>query len=100
MYRSLIILMATIMISGAANADSEQESKPERGHRGPPAEALEACASSVQGDPCSFEGRRGEQLDGTCEAPDDKPLACRPEGAPPKRHLERQQGDGDQEIAG
>ena len=99
MYRSLITLIATIIISGAASADSERAHRTDGEHRGPPAEALEACSSSVQGDPCSFEGRRGEQLDGTCEAPDDKPLACRPEGAPPERHLERTRAGDDEEIA-
>lgn len=88
MYRSLIALFATLLIAGAAYADSEQDNKPRRDHRGPPEVALEACSNSVQGDPCSFEGRRGDALQGTCEAPDDKPLACRPEGGPPKRHAE------------
>lgn len=86
MYRSLIPLMATMMIIGTASAESDDENKPRREHRGPPEAALEACSTSVQGDPCSFEGRRGDTLEGTCEAPDDKPLACRPEGGPPKKH--------------
>jgi hypothetical protein len=90
MNRSLIALSATLFLVGAANAESDQENKPRREHRGPPEVALEACSTSVQGDPCSFEGRRGDTLEGTCEAPDDKPLACRPEGNPPKRQLERE----------
>lgn len=90
MNRSLIALSATLFLVGAAYADSDQESEPRRDHRGPPEAALEACSTLVQGDPCSFEGRRGDALEGTCEAPDDKPLACRPEGGPPKKHLERE----------
>lgn len=93
MNRSLIALSATLFLIGAAYAESDQENKPRRDHRGPPEAALEACSTLVQGDPCSFEGRRGDALEGTCEAPDDKPLACRPEGGPPERHLERKQQD-------
>lgn len=83
---SLIALFAALLFAGIAYADSDDERKPRGERRGPPAAALEACASSVQSDPCSFEGRDGETLDGTCEAPADKPLACRPEGGPPKMH--------------
>lgn len=49
-----------------------------KGRRGPPAEAVTACEGASAGDACRFEGRRGEMA-GTCFAPDDKPLACRPE---------------------
>ena len=90
MNHSLIALIATTLLVGTAYAESDDENKPRREHRGPPEAALEVCASSVQGDSCSFEGRRGDALEGTCEAPDDKPLACRPEGNPPKRQLERE----------
>jgi hypothetical protein len=86
MYRNLIALFATLLIAGAAYAESDQENQPRRGHRGPPEVALEACSNSVQGDPCSFEGRRGNTVEGTCEAPDEKPLACKPEGGPPQKH--------------
>ncbi len=89
MYRSLIALTTIVLISGAAHAEPDENDNSRREHRGPPAEALEACANAVQGDPCSFEGQRGESLDGNCEAPNDKPLACRPEGPPPGNQLER-----------
>lgn len=88
MHRNLIALIATMTIAAAARAEPERENKPRREHRGPPAAALEACSTAVQGDPCSFEGRRGNAVEGTCEAPDDKPLACRPEGGPPREQLE------------
>lgn len=90
MNHSLITLIATLLLAGTAYAESDQDNKSSREHRGPPEAALEACSTLVQGDPCSFEGRRGDTLEGTCEAPDDKPLACRPEGGPPKNHLERE----------
>ena len=90
MNRSLIALSAMLFLVGTAYAESDQENNQRREHRGPPEAALEACSSSVQGDPCSFEGRRGDALEGTCDAPDDKPLACRPEGGPPTRQLERE----------
>ena len=86
----LTTLIATLLLVGTAHAESDQENKERREHRGPPEVAMESCSSSVQGDPCSFEGRRGDTMEGTCEGVDDKPLACRPEGAPPKRQLERE----------
>ncbi len=90
MNHSLITLITTLLLVSTAYAESDQENNPRREHRGPPEAALEACSSSVQGDPCSFEGRRGDTMEGTCEGSDDKPLACRPEGGPPKRQLERE----------
>lgn len=50
------------------------------GHRGPPPkEALAACTSSKTGDSCSFTGKRG-LISGTCQAPQGKPLGCKPSG--------------------
>jgi hypothetical protein len=90
MYRSLIALTATIFIVGTAFAESDQENKPRREHRGPPEAAFEACSNSVQGDPCSFEGRRSDTVEGNCDTPpEEQILACKPEGGPPKRQLER-----------
>jgi len=80
MTRLITALLATALITGTAYAQDDTDNKRKMGHRGPPEAALEACESSVQGDPCSFEGRGDEMVEGTCEAPDDKPLACRPEG--------------------
>ena len=90
MYQNLIALVAIVLLASTAYAESEEKGESHRDHRGPPEVALEACSNSVQGDPCSFEGRRGEPLEGSCEAPSDKPLACRPEGAPPEQKLERE----------
>lgn len=90
MNRSLIALTAGLLLAGAAYADSDQQERSRGEHRGPPEVALQACAAAVQGDACSFEGRGGEQLQGTCFAPEDKPLACKPEGGRPDRGSERQ----------
>jgi hypothetical protein len=89
MHHSLIALIATVLVAAVAYAEPDEDTKPNRGHRGPPEAALEVCSSSVQGDPCSFEGRRGDSLSGNCEAHDDEALACRPEGGPPRNQLER-----------
>lgn len=52
------------------------------GRHGPPPEAIEACASASEGDNCSFTGREGETLQGTCETARDEQLVCAPENAP------------------
>ena len=56
------------------------------GMGGPPPEALDACRGKSAGASCSFTGRRGEPLNGSCfSPPDGAALACRPEGGPPKK---------------
>lgn len=50
-------------------------------HRTPPPEALAACKSLAAGAACSFTSPRGSE-DGTCFAPEGKPLACRPKNGP------------------
>lgn len=47
----------------------------------PPAEALDACKSASSGKDCSFSSPQGT-VKGTCWAPEGKPLACKPKGAP------------------
>ena len=51
-----------------------------RERRGPPPEALEACASLNLDQACSFTSPHGE-VSGTCIVPknDDSALACKPE---------------------
>jgi hypothetical protein len=51
--------------------------------RRPPPEALEACKSLAAGKACSFASPRGGTVQGSCWAPEGKPLACRPKDAPP-----------------
>ena len=74
--------IAIVALSASANADNDGR---ERARRGPPPEALEACASGATGDICSFAGRRGETVSGTCEARHSDELVCFPEGGPPQR---------------
>ncbi len=53
-------------------------------HHRPPKEAVEACKGKADNAACSFTGRNGENLTGTCGAPPSSegnhPLACRPAG--------------------
>lgn len=46
-------------------------------HRTPPPEALAACKTLQAGQSCSFTSPRGAEQ-GSCFAPEGKPLACRP----------------------
>ena len=80
MYRQTLALIAVVFVAGAAHAQSDERNESRRDHQGPPEAALQACSNSLQGDPCSFAGRHGDPVEGSCEAPDDRPLACRPEG--------------------
>jgi hypothetical protein len=50
---------------------------PRGGHRPPPPEALAACKALKDGQACTFTGPRAT-INGTCFAPEGKPLACRP----------------------
>lgn len=52
------------------------------GHRGPPPEAIEACAELAEQDTCTFT-HRDQTLTGVCmPGPrEDLPLACRPDDA-------------------
>ena len=63
---------------------SGQQGRSDAGSGGlkrPPKEAVMACQSLSAGDSCSFEGRQGKSLDGTCFTPESsKPLACKPAG--------------------
>ena len=87
MFRSIIAAVTLIALSYAEYSWAEDPKKPAYEHRGPPPIALEACASANEGDVCSFVGRRGETLEGTCEIAPDEILACRPVGGPPKHDM-------------
>ena len=73
----LFAILNPISHSFAADDDSRGQGN---GRRGPPQEALEACASGSAGDACSFTGRNNQQMSGTCFAPQEKKLACKPAG--------------------
>ena len=47
----------------------------------PPPEALAVCQALSSGTACSFTSPHGA-VTGTCWAPEGKPLACKPKGAP------------------
>lgn len=54
-----------------------------KGKDRPPREAMEACAKQSAKTACSFAGRDGAQISGTCLSPkSDLPLACVPAQMP------------------
>ena len=74
--------LAFLALNGVAVAEAGDGQR-HGGRHGPPAVAMEACAAAVQGDACSFVGREGETVSGSCEIPRDEQLVCSPEGGPP-----------------
>jgi len=76
----LLILATTLGVLLSTMAMAERPAGP--GRKGPPPEAVEACASASVRDSCNFSGRRGENLQGTCETVRDEQLVCLPENAP------------------
>jgi len=70
-----LITRTGFLLAGLALLSSPTMACAER--RGPPPEALEACASAGTGEQCSFEGRRGT-VTGTCENRRDD-MVCVPE---------------------
>lgn len=51
--------------------------------QGPSPEMFKACIRKSLGDACSAMGPQDRKISGTCFAPQDRPLACRPSGIPP-----------------
>ena len=90
MQTQLTALALLLVIASAAPAADLNGEGQQRENRRPPRVAVEACAAAVQGDYCSFEGREGELVEGSCEAPGDRPLACRPAKPPRDDFAERQ----------
>lgn len=87
--KHLLIIGITLvaLCTHTAMAQYDDNGQGRRGHRGPPQVALDACASATEGDSCSFTGRRGEIVEGTCEIKRNDQMVCFPEGGPP--HLRR-----------
>ncbi len=83
----------------APNADSNPNplNQPQQGTRqGPPQEALDACATSAQGAACSFTGRNGNTIDGSCVTPPNtSELACAPQGMIPQQNGQMANGGTD-----
>ena len=80
---ALPIILASYLTSTIADAQPDQQSG-ER--RGPPQQAIEACAGQSEGASCAFSGHRGD-VAGTCIVPPGGQdlLACAPEGGPPQQ---------------
>ncbi|HUL95051.1 MAG TPA: hypothetical protein VLT89_03510 [Usitatibacter sp.] len=94
---SLLALGAQAQMQGAGQGGPGMQGGPGGGpHHGPPPEAIEACSGKTSGATCSFMGREGHQVSGTCFSPPPKgdgssgakpadapkgppPMACRPE---------------------
>ncbi len=81
-------VLLTLAISSIALAmDDRGEDREQRGRK-PPGVAIDACLEAAEAGACSFEGRRGEQLSGTCELIQEQ-LACVPEGHRRDRRADR-----------
>lgn len=76
-----VFLITIILASARTDAEEEKSEEEKR----PPREAVEACETASEGDACSFSGREGENVSGSCAAPPERPLACRPDHPPPRR---------------
>ena len=75
------IAVAAFAQSGGGRGGPQGQGGESRG--GQPTEAmLEACSAKVSGESCSSTGADGESISGTCRGPEDRPLACVPEGGP------------------
>ena len=69
-----------LLVSLSVHADFSHSSSKEGGERrGPPKEAVSACEGEKSGATCSFSGREGREVAGSCWAPNESlPLACKP----------------------
>ncbi len=77
----VLLSLALVCLSAGAMAQGPSGGGNGGPPAGAPAEALTACKTAKSGDACSFTGQRGA-VSGTCQAPEGRPLACRPKGAP------------------
>lgn len=73
MWAGAMTLMVWPFAAQAADPRPPQQSK----RAGPPAQAMQACASLNVGQACSFDDQ-SRKVNGSCWAPEGKPLACRP----------------------
>lgn len=72
----IVLVGLTVAVSALARPEGG-----ERGQRGAPPEAIEACVDKTVDQVCEFDGRRGS-VTGVCFSPreDSSQLACKPEG--------------------
>lgn len=68
-----VFLITALVFSGTIFA------QPRGGDRVPPENAISVCEGKADQSSCTMEGRRGDQLSGTCEnTPDGAYFACKP----------------------
>ncbi len=71
------LMSSLILTSFLLNTSYAEDSSGKK--RRPPREAVEACQSSDVGASCSFSGRDGESVSGTCAQKDSsRPPVCKP----------------------
>ena len=80
-FNIVILCAAFTLLTGNALAQQDNQ---KRGNT-PPPEAIKACEGKSEGDTVSFEGRRGETLEGICTMIDDQLVAAPPKGQRPTR---------------
>lgn len=71
-----IIIAIALSIFGATQIEAQRN--PDRARQGPTKEMIKACKAKQEGDICSAKGRNGNEITGTCFAPPNRSLACRP----------------------
>lgn len=83
---------------GQAPANNQQSSA---NNQGAPQAAVDACASSTQGDACSFTQQNGNTINGSCiTPPNSSELACAPQGMAGQAPANGQVPDGGQDAQG
>jgi len=68
--------------AAGADASAPLACKPDPSQFGPPQAAIDACASLAASAACTFSGREGQEVTGTCQQKpgDDTTLVCLPAG--------------------
>ena len=80
--KSKAIILGVSLALLSMGAFAQKEDGKQRGERrGPPAEAVEACAALSTDQACSFIGRRDKDVSGMCviNKNDESQLVCKPE---------------------
>jgi hypothetical protein len=70
---TFLLAVAALLCSTTVFAQTQGGPPPDQANgdhpHGPPPEAIAACSGKASGATCSFVGRQGEQLTGTCFSP-------------------------------
>jgi hypothetical protein len=91
-----LLLLAITAGPALAGNPQEQQGDGQRPHGPPPQVAIDACAKLSEGAACSFTGRRGEAISGSCRTPPQQStLACVPAHAPMQQQQQQQQPNDD-----